>query len=251
MKEIIVDITLQQREAKPLLRPDSSYYISKMQHICWQLLVPSGHNTVEQKKKQVLYGVEMIFFFFFTVFIFHLLCFSQSDCASVKTLFIVRTAWANVYTDARTLSCFLFYGLRRSSGTHRHLPAASPSGFWARFWNRTRGIHCRHCVSVKPLVSADGIEAIALHGLFFSTTNQGGGGRKSNYFCELCCVVLVSAALYPHEFKQKLKPSQDETLSSANTEGSSAFGILLTGLSQQLKLYLRYLLTWSRFWLIG
>lgn len=104
---------------------------------------------------------------------------------------------------------------------------------------------------MKPLVSADGIEAIALHGLFFSTTNQGGGGRKSNYFCELCCVVLVSAALYPHEFKQKLKPSQDETLSSANTEGSSAFGILLTGLSQQLKLYLRYLLTWSRFWLIG
>lgn len=62
-----MDITLQQREAKPLLRPDSSYYISKMQPICWQLLIPSGHNTVEQKKttkKQVLYGVEMIFFFY-------------------------------------------------------------------------------------------------------------------------------------------------------------------------------------------
>lgn len=48
------------KEAKPLLRPDSLYYISKMQHICWQLLIPSGHNT--QKT-----GVEMIFFFFYGV----------------------------------------------------------------------------------------------------------------------------------------------------------------------------------------
>lgn len=93
---------------------------------------------------------------------------------------------------------------------------------------------------MEPLVSADGIEAIALRGPVFSTTNWGAGGEETIF---VSCVVFVSAALYPHEFKQKLKPSQDETLSSANTEGSSAFGILLTGLSQQLKLYLRCLLT--------
>lgn len=173
--------------------------------------------------------------FFFMGFIFYLLYFSQS----VKTLSIVRTAWANVYTDARTLSCFLFYGLRRSSGADTYLLLAClvfepGSGTWQEvfaadivfLWSRSS-----QPTGLRPSLCA---------ARFFP--QQTWGERKRNYFCELCCVVLVSAALYPHEFKQKLKPSQDETLSSTNTEGSSAFGILLTRLSQQLKLYLRYLL---------